>query len=102
MHFDNAALIICCSSYCVIQIRPNVLDLSGTSVSDLTPLQGLTSLQTLNLYAATSVSDLTPLQGLTSLQTLDLTGTEVTDLAPAGRPHQHCRRSTSPSPRSAA
>ena len=47
----------------------------------MTPLAGLTALQTLNL-AGTQVSDVTPLAGLTALQTLNLAGTQVSDVTP--------------------
>ena len=57
------------------------LDLSGTKVSDLAPLRGLTALQSLHL-TSTKVSDLTALRGLTALQGLDLRGTQVSDLTP--------------------
>ena len=60
---------------------PVSLYLSRTRVSDLTPLVGLTALQTLDL-SGTRVSDFAPLEGLTALQTLDLGGTRVSDLAP--------------------
>ncbi len=51
------------------------LALTGcTAVSDLTPLQGLGSLQSLFLEGCTAVSELTPLQGLGSLQRLSLNG----------------------------
>jgi internalin A len=43
-------------------------------LSDLTPLAGLGSLQTLDLGSCVQLSDLTPLAGLGSLQTLDLSG----------------------------
>ena len=58
------------------------LDLTGcTAVSDLTPLIGLTSLTGLLLYGCTAVNDLTPLTGLASLTTFDLSGcTAVSDL----------------------
>ncbi|WP_339746146.1 COR domain-containing protein, partial [uncultured Rubinisphaera sp.] len=57
------------------------LHCSYTSVSDLSPLAGLTSLQQLHC-SYTSVSDLSPLVGLTSLQRLDCSGTSVSDLSP--------------------
>ena len=57
------------------------LDLRGTKVSDLAPLRGLTALQSLHL-TSTKVSDLTALRGLTALQGLDLRGTQVSDLTP--------------------
>ena len=59
----------------------NYLDLTGTQVSDLTPLQGLSSLKYLDLER-TQVSDLTSLQGLSSLERLNLDGTQVSDLTP--------------------
>jgi internalin A len=49
-------------------------------LSDLTPLQGLTSLASLYL-GGTRVSDLEPLVGLTALQMLDVSGTQVRDLS---------------------
>jgi internalin A len=53
----------------------------NTSVSDLSPLSGLTSLQTL-VCRSTSVRDLSPLSALTSLQSLDCSFTLVSDLSP--------------------
>ena len=58
-----------------------VLDLNNTSVSDLTPLSGLTGLKALVLDG-TNVTDLTPLSGLTGLTGLMLRGTDITDLSP--------------------
>jgi internalin A len=55
------------------------LSLSGTQVSDLTPIAPLTALTTLSLFG-TQVSDLTPIAPLTSLTTLNLGGTQVSDL----------------------
>ena len=57
------------------------LDLSGTKVTDLTPLAGLAKLEALDLRG-TKVTDLTPLAGLTNLIMLDLRGTKVIDLTP--------------------
>ena len=53
-----------------------VLDLSGTGVSDITPLSGLRNLKWLWLYD-TKVSDIRPLSGLRNLKRLDLSGTGV-------------------------
>jgi internalin A len=50
-------------------------------VSDLEPLRGLASLQSLNC-SYTQVSDLELLRGLTSLQNLSCSGTKVSDLEP--------------------
>jgi hypothetical protein len=57
------------------------VNLTNTEFRDLTPLQGLKSVQQLRL-ANTDVSDLSPLAELTGIRNLDLSGTEVSDLAP--------------------
>lgn len=57
------------------------LGLLGTAVTDLRPLSALTGLHWLDLEA-TPVSDLTPLSGLAGLQALDLSRTQVSDLRP--------------------
>jgi internalin A len=54
-----------------------------TALSDLQPLQALSSLQYLDLNGCTALSDLQPLQALPSLQYLSLTGcTALSDLQP--------------------
>jgi pentatricopeptide repeat protein len=68
------------------------LDLSGDfrtyiNISNLSPLAGLTQLQTLNLKHCKNLSDLSPLAGLSQLQTLDLSGDfrtyiNISDLSP--------------------
>lgn len=57
------------------------LGLSGTAVSGLLPLSGLTKLERLYL-SGTRVADLSPLAGLNGLKWLDLAGTPVKDLSP--------------------
>ena len=57
------------------------LDLSVTEASDLSPIAGATGLQALYL-SRTKVSDLSPIAGATELHTLDLSGTKVRDLSP--------------------
>ena len=57
------------------------LDLSQTQVSDLSPLKTLTALQSLTL-SRTQVSDLSPLKTLTALQSLTLSQNQVCDLSP--------------------
>ena len=57
------------------------LDLTETSVSDISPIVALTALRSLNL-AETQVSDLNPLAKLTELQSLRLFETPVSDLTP--------------------
>ena len=57
------------------------LDLSGTKVTDLTPIAALTALTALNLRF-TKVTDLIPIAALTALTTLNLSSTEVADLRP--------------------
>jgi Leucine-rich repeat (LRR) protein len=63
--------------------RPFITELSfvGETVSDLSPLTGLTALQNLDLRK-TAANDLSPLAGLNSLQTLDLLDTQVSDVSP--------------------
>ncbi len=56
------------------------LALPGNSISDLTPLAGLTQLTDLQL--GNSISDLTPLAGLTQLTKLQLTSNSISDLTP--------------------
>ncbi len=51
------------------------------SLDDLTPLVGLTKLESLDL-SGTRVRDLAPLKGLFAWRSLDLSGTLVKDLAP--------------------
>jgi hypothetical protein len=57
------------------------LNLSGTQVSNLSPLSGLTALRHLNL-SRTKVRDISPLSGLTALQYLWLNHIKVSDLRP--------------------
>ena len=57
------------------------LDLSGTSISDISPLVNLTMLESLDL-TETSVSDISSLTSLVTLQSLNLTGTSVSDISP--------------------
>ncbi len=57
------------------------LMLVGTQVSDVSPLAGLTSLKLLYLSDA-HVTDITPLAGLTSLEQLYLANTQVSDVTP--------------------
>ncbi len=79
------------------------LDLQSGSITDVSPLSGLTNLQTLILVESpvsdvrplsgltnlkflylndTQVSNVSPLSGLTNLQRLDLSGTQVSDVRP--------------------
>ena len=56
----------------------NELDLSHNQISDITPLQSLTNLTSLNLYC--DRTDITPLQSLTNLTCLELYGNPISDL----------------------
>ena len=53
---------------------------NSNSLADLTPLAGMTKLETLDLDTA-SITDLSGLEGLTSLKTLSLTVNSVTDIS---------------------
>lgn len=57
------------------------LDLSGTQVSEISPLKDLKSLEKLNL-SGTKVSDINVLKDLKSLKELHLSGTKVSDTSP--------------------
>jgi hypothetical protein len=57
------------------------LDLRDLQISDLTPLKGLTNLETLWLRN-NKISDLSPLKGLTNLEALWLGGNQITDVSP--------------------
>jgi len=58
----------------------NELDLSHNQISDITPLQSLTNLTSLNLYC--DRTDITPLQSLTNLTCLELHGNPISDITP--------------------
>jgi internalin A len=65
------------------------LDLSGTQISDLTPIAGLTNLEVLNMGTAWRhnneedfLVDVTPLGGLKNLKELYLSGQQISDLTP--------------------
>ncbi len=57
------------------------LDLSGTDLSSVEPLKGLTALKSLQL-SETNVSNVEPLKALTALEELYLTGTGVSNVEP--------------------
>ncbi len=63
------------------QTESRALDLSGTRISDLSPITNLTELQLLYLMR-TGVSDISPLAKLIMLESLVLTGTSVSDISP--------------------
>jgi len=57
------------------------LDLRIRTLTQIPPLEGLTSLQTLDL-SGTNISNISPLSNLSSLRLLNLTGTRVSDFSP--------------------
>lgn len=61
-----------------------VLDLSGSRVSDISPLDKLGKLESLNL-AFNPVTDLSPLSRISGLMYIDLWNTKVYDLTPLSR-----------------
>jgi Leucine-rich repeat (LRR) protein len=61
--------------------RLEQLDLSRSSISDLSPLAALTSLQILNLRS-NDISDLEPLSGMSKLRKVDVSNNDISDLAP--------------------
>lgn len=62
-------------------INLTTLNLFGNTISDLSPLVGLTKLTNLNLFS-NSITDITPLKGLVNLQQLSLNSNRITDLRP--------------------
>jgi len=58
----------------------NELELRHNQISDITPLQSLTNLTSLNLYC--DRTDITPLQSLTNLTCLELHGNPISDITP--------------------
>ena len=62
------------------------LQLDGNQITDLTPLAGLTGLETLHLGGSEggneSLQDLSPLSGLTNLKELYLPASSLNDLSP--------------------
>ncbi|MBT0175839.1 leucine-rich repeat domain-containing protein [Listeria seeligeri] len=61
----------------------DTLNLSNNStINTLSPLAGLTNLEALNLSRCSAVSDLRPLSGLTKLTNLNFGATQVSDLRP--------------------
>ena len=60
------------------------LDLSGTLISDLSPIMNLTMLESLDLRK-TNISNISPIANLTALRSLDLEGTQISDLTPLAK-----------------
>ncbi|WP_166802237.1 leucine-rich repeat domain-containing protein [Microvirga pakistanensis] len=79
--FKEASAAISTLSSTDAQAIGIVINLEGTAVTDLTPVQGLTRLQGLLLDGA-KVTNLTPLQDLADLKLISLNDTLVTDLTP--------------------
>ena len=65
----------------VSDLKPLKLDLRGTKVTNLKPLQGLTGLTELNITGL-DITDLEPLKGLTALRTLRLRYIKADKLEP--------------------
>ena len=61
--------------------RVEGLYVNSNSISDFSPLSGLTNLESLNL-ANNSISDIAPLSGLTNLESLNLANNSNSDIAP--------------------
>ena len=53
----------------------------GSSISDLSPLAGLTKLEVISINRA-NISELTPLAGLTNLKELHFDGNDISDISP--------------------
>ena len=66
------------------QMGSRKLDLSGTLISDLSPIMNFTVLESLDLRK-TNVSNISPIANLTALRSLDLEGTQISDLTPLAK-----------------
>ncbi|MCG9132796.1 leucine-rich repeat domain-containing protein [Candidatus Poribacteria bacterium] len=56
------------------------LNLAGNTISDVSPISGLTKLTTLHLYGNT-ITDIAPLSGLTQLRMLHLSNNNISDVS---------------------
>lgn len=79
-HIDISSLGITDISQVASFLRPEYINLSNNSVSNIYQLQYCTSLKTLNL-AGNLIDDIAPLAKLTSLEVLDLSNNYVTNLS---------------------
>ena len=60
------------------------LELTGTQITDISPLAKLTNLSFLELNG-TQITDIAPLVKLTNLRYLNLSETEITDISPLAK-----------------
>jgi hypothetical protein len=64
-------------------VREQREEFRGNGISDLTPISGLTQLESLSIGGiGNHVSDLSPIANLTNIKHLDLGGSPITDLSP--------------------
>ena len=64
-------------------VREQREEFRGNGISDLTPISGLTQLESLSIGGiGNHVSDLSPIANLTNIKHLDLGGNPITDLSP--------------------
>ena len=68
--------------FCKYMPNLEILIVSGSMVSDLTPLANCTKLEWLELTYCSYVTDITPLEGCVGLKCLNLGFTNVSDLTP--------------------
>ncbi|MDR2167707.1 MAG: S-layer homology domain-containing protein [Clostridiales bacterium] len=73
-----------CQDIVPLRYMVNLWSLSiavGNHISDISPLAGLTNLQSLEI-GGSQISDISPLDGLTNLNRLRLGGNQITDITP--------------------
>ena len=64
-------------------VREQREEFRGNGISDLTPISGLTQLESLSIGGiGNHVSDLSPIANLTNIKHLDLGGNPISDLSP--------------------
>lgn len=67
--------------WCLANANAIKLDLNGTKVTDLSPLENLVNLRILYLWN-TKITNFSPLEKLVNLEWLNLNNTKITDLSP--------------------
>ena len=58
------------------------LNLPFNQIADITPLSGLSNLQSLSLWENHQIADISPLSGLSNLQRLDIAVNQIADISP--------------------
>ena len=66
-------------------VNIKVLALHHSGITDVSPLAGLTRLESLDISFNLRITDISPLAGLTRLESLDIFSNPITDISPLKR-----------------